>query len=94
MSPHLGQGVNLALEDARRLAEAIEQCPTPQAAMRQYAEQRAWSIRYYATVTAGLSPFFQGDGSLLGRARNIGLPILCRFGPTRQLMLRTLCGVG
>jgi 2-polyprenyl-6-methoxyphenol hydroxylase-like FAD-dependent oxidoreductase len=94
MSPHLGQGVNLALLDAEALAAAVDECPTVPAALRRYAERRRWAVRYYAAVTAALTPFFQGDGRVLGWGRNVVLPRLCGFGPTRTLMLRTLSGVG
>lgn len=94
MSPHLGQGVNLALQDARALTAAIEASPTIEAAFRRFADRRKWAIRYYAGVTAFLTPFFQSNGSMLGWGRNLGLPLLSRFGPTKRLMLRTLSGTG
>ena len=94
MSPHLGQGVNLALQDAAALAAALDECGTPRAAFRRYAEARKWPTRYYAAVTALLTPFFQSRGSVLGWGRDAALPLMCGFGPTRRLMLRTLAGTG
>jgi 2-polyprenyl-6-methoxyphenol hydroxylase-like FAD-dependent oxidoreductase len=94
MSPHLGQGVNLALLDAAALAESVAACPTVPAALARYERRRRWPTRYYAAVTAALTPFFQHDGRVLGWGRDAVLPRMCRFGPTRGLMLRTLSGVG
>ena len=92
MSPHLGQGVNLALQDAKSLSGAIAASTTIDAAFRRYSNSRRGSTAYYAGVTAFLTPFFQSNGALLGLGRNLALPMLCRFGPTRRLMLRTLSG--
>ncbi|HEX8914647.1 MAG TPA: NAD(P)/FAD-dependent oxidoreductase [Humisphaera sp.] len=92
MSPHLGQGVNLALQDAEALAEAVDAGGPPQAMFDRYRAARRWSTRYYAAVTAFLTPFFQSGDGLLAAARDVGLPLMSRFGPTRKMMLRTLCG--
>lgn len=92
MSPHLGQGVNLALKDAEALADAIGSERSIPGALRHYETKRRWAIRYYAGVTAFLSPFFQGDSGLLGVGRNAVLPLMCGWGPARRIMLRTLSG--
>ena len=39
MSPHLGQGLNLALVDAWRLAKALRETPTPRAAFRVFRQE-------------------------------------------------------
>lgn len=92
MSPHLGQGVNLALQDAQSLSLAIREETSVQTAFRRHSLNRRWSIAYYAGVTAFLTPFFQSNSRLLGIGRNLALPVLCRCRPTRRMMLRTLCG--
>ncbi len=61
MSPHLGQGVNLALVDAWILARCLAEASTPLAAFRLFdLRQRAYQ-RYCSAVTFLLSPFFQSD---------------------------------
>jgi 2-polyprenyl-6-methoxyphenol hydroxylase-like FAD-dependent oxidoreductase len=91
-SPHLGQGVNLALIDAATLATAIEQEPTIPAALATYTNQRQKQIRYYSKVTRFLTPFFQSNSRLLGLGRNIFLPRMHHLPPLRRLMLKTLRG--
>jgi 2-polyprenyl-6-methoxyphenol hydroxylase-like FAD-dependent oxidoreductase len=93
MSPHLAQGINLALVDAWRLAACLRAAgsvPTAFAAFR--AAQRAY-LRYYATVTWFLSPFFQSDWGLLGWGRDRVLPLLPRVPIVRRQMLLTVTGL-
>jgi 2-polyprenyl-6-methoxyphenol hydroxylase-like FAD-dependent oxidoreductase len=93
MSPHLGQGLNLALVDAWRLAEALRESPTPRAAFRAFRQRQKGYIRYYATVTYLLSPFFQSDWRVLGWGRDWALPLLPRIPWVKRQMLLTVCGV-
>jgi 2-polyprenyl-6-methoxyphenol hydroxylase-like FAD-dependent oxidoreductase len=93
MSPHLGQGINLALVDAWRLAECLRSADTPGAAFATFcARQRAY-IRYYATVTWFLSPFFQSDWRVLGWGRDLVLPVLPWVPVVRRQMLLTVTGL-
>ena len=93
MSPHLGQGINLAMVDAWRLAACLRTSDTPAAAFEAFrATQRAY-IRYYATVTWFLSPFFQSDGRILGWGRDWTLPMLPRIPVLRRQMLMTMTGL-
>ncbi|MGH3135066.1 MAG: FAD-dependent oxidoreductase [Gaiellaceae bacterium] len=93
MSPHLGQGVNLALIDAWTLARCVEREQACEPALASYAGARRAHLRFYAATTMALSPFFQGDGRLLGFARDTGLPLVQRVGPLRRLMARTMSGL-
>lgn len=93
MSPHLGQGINLAMVDAWRLAAAIRECPTPLAAFRRFREQQRAFIRYYATVTYLLSPFFQSDWGILGWGRDWALPLLPYVPFVKRQMGMTVCGM-
>jgi 2-polyprenyl-6-methoxyphenol hydroxylase-like FAD-dependent oxidoreductase len=93
MSPHLGQGVNLALIDAWTLARCVEREQTREEAFAAYARARRTHLRFYAAATMALSPFFQLDGRLLGLARDAGLPLLQRARPLRRLMARTMAGL-
>ena len=92
MSPHLGQGINLALIDAWRLAEAVGATPSVDEA-RRYAASRSSQIRWYGAVTLALTPFFQSDGVVKGLGRDATLPYLPRVPGVRRAMLRTLSGV-
>ena len=93
MSPHLGQGINLALIDAWLLAEAVGATPSVGEALRRYAASRSRQIRWYGAVTLGLTPFFQSNGVVKGLGRDAALPFLPRIPGVRRAMLRTLAGV-
>jgi len=93
MSPHLGQGVNLALVDAWELAAALERSSTVDAALRSYAETRRGHLRYYGLITMLLSPFFQSSGTVLGMLRDLGLPVLWRLPPSRRRMALAAAGL-
>jgi 2-polyprenyl-6-methoxyphenol hydroxylase-like FAD-dependent oxidoreductase len=93
MSPHLGQGVNLALLDAWQFARSLGRSASPRAAFAHYARARRVSLGYYATVTYLLSPFFQSDWNVLGWGRDWVLPILPHLPWVRRQMGLTVCGL-
>jgi 2-polyprenyl-6-methoxyphenol hydroxylase-like FAD-dependent oxidoreductase len=91
-SPHLGQGGGLALLDARTFADCVNRAPDHFSAFRLYSRRRTAHLRYYNWLTFLLSPFFQGDGWLKGKARDFGLPLMPRIGWVRRQMQLTMCG--
>jgi 2-polyprenyl-6-methoxyphenol hydroxylase-like FAD-dependent oxidoreductase len=93
MSPHLGQGINMALVDAWRFAATVRDCPTPIAAFRDFHRMQRAYVRYYATITNLLSPFFQSDWGILGWGRDWALPLLPHIPFVRRQMLMTVCGL-
>jgi 2-polyprenyl-6-methoxyphenol hydroxylase-like FAD-dependent oxidoreductase len=93
MSPHLGQGANLALLDAECLAAALTESAALPDALQHYEAARARQIAYYATLSHWLTPFFQSHSQFCGAARDLGLPLLCRFPPTRARMELAMAGV-
>jgi 2-polyprenyl-6-methoxyphenol hydroxylase-like FAD-dependent oxidoreductase len=92
-SPQLGQGTNLALEDARVLAACVSSHRELSAALERFSRARRAHVRFYQRASWGLTPFFQSDFGALAALRDAAFGPLCRFGPTRRLMLRTLAGV-
>jgi len=92
-SPHLGQGANMALLDAEALTQALAVAPTPHEAFKHYARQRKGQIRYYATLSYFLTPFFQANGPWLGMGRDIGLPLMFAIPPIRWQMELAMTGV-
>lgn len=92
MSPHLGQGANLALVDADRLAEALASSRQPEEAFRRYAAERRSQLRYYAWITLLLSPFFQSGGVVKATGRDVALPTMIRVPALRRRMLLALSG--
>jgi 2-polyprenyl-6-methoxyphenol hydroxylase-like FAD-dependent oxidoreductase len=93
MSPHLGQGINLALVDAWRFADCLRRAASPQAAFRSFRQVQRAYLRYYATVTYLLSPFFQSDWRILGWGRDLALPVLPLLPWVRRHMLLTVVGM-
>jgi len=92
-SPQLGQGTNLALEDARVLAACLSASQDLGAALALFHAARAAHVRYYQLASWGLTPFFQSTYGGLGVLRDALMGLVCRFPPTRRLMLTTLSGV-
>ena len=93
MSPHLGQGINIALVDAWRLAACLRDAATPAAGFAAFRRRQRAYVRYYATVTWFLSPFFQSDWRVLGWGRDRALPLLPRIPLVRRQMLMTVAGL-
>ena len=93
MSPHLGQGINLALVDAWRFARCLREAPDHVTAFRAFVAAQKAYLRYYAAVTFALSPFFQSDWPVLGWGRDVCLPWLPRVPWVRRQMLMTVGGL-
>jgi len=93
MSPHLGQGINIALLDAWRLAAALRTADTPAEAFAAFRKVQRAYVRYYSTVTWFLSPFFQSDWRILGWGRDVVLPMLPYVPIVRKQMLLTVSGL-
>jgi 2-polyprenyl-6-methoxyphenol hydroxylase-like FAD-dependent oxidoreductase len=92
-SPQLGQGTNLALEDARALASCVSGSRELADGLALFNAERRNHASYYQLASWALTPFFQSDFSALGPVRDALLGALCRFPPSRRLMLQTLAGV-
>ena len=87
MSPHLGQGANLALVDAECLARHLA-IRTIRDALSAYGDERRSQTRYFATLSRFLSPFFQSNSAVLALGRDLGLPV---FAPSRGYGARWNC---
>lgn len=92
-SPHLGQGLNFALLDGYRFAQALERNPTWLDACRHFVAERRAHRRYYSVVTGLLTPFFQSDSAWRGWARDLTLPWLHRTPGIRYQMALTMTGM-
>ena len=92
MSPQLGQGANLAMLDAMVLAEELARSDDVTRALRRYENRRRPHWRYNQWLSRALTPFFQSRSRTAGWLRDWSFPLSRRFGPTRRLTARTLCG--
>jgi 2-polyprenyl-6-methoxyphenol hydroxylase-like FAD-dependent oxidoreductase len=61
MSPVLGQGVNLALNDAWVLSESIQKQGNLVEALNRYSNTRMSTLYYYQTMSMLLNPWFQSS---------------------------------
>ena len=93
MSPHLGQGINIAMLDAWHLAEAVRTTRTPLEAFRAWHRRQAAYLRYYAALTFLLSPFFQSEWGFLGWGRDVVLPLLPKLPFVKYQMALTMSGL-
>ncbi|MGQ0627669.1 MAG: FAD-dependent oxidoreductase [Phycisphaerales bacterium] len=93
MSPLLGQGANLALQDAQTLADCVSTCPSVAEALARYSALRGPQLRYYQFVTRLLTPVFQSDIEPLAWGRDLFWGPACRVPFTRNQMLRGQAGV-
>jgi 2-polyprenyl-6-methoxyphenol hydroxylase-like FAD-dependent oxidoreductase len=93
ISPHTGQGINLALMDAWVFAQTLAETGAFTAACERYTRRRADQVRFYAFLTLTLAPFFQSNSAILGWGRDIALPILQRIPFIRRQMILSMSGL-
>lgn len=93
MSPHLGQGINLALLDALSFATRLAQTGDFRAAFAAHARARRSHVRFYGTPTLALTPFFQSNGFIKGLGRDVALPILTHLPFVRGQMILSMAGL-
>jgi len=91
-SPHLGQGVSLALEDADCFATSLRETGDFVIACRSFSKQRSWKVSYYQKLTMLLTPFFQSDSPARRILRDTFLPWFPHIPGVKHEMVRTLRG--
>ncbi len=92
MSPHLGQGANLALADAETFARLLAATDNFSQTCTRFETERRPPVLYLSRLSRFLTPFFQSGSRILGLGRDVALPILTAIPPIRKLMARTLAG--
>lgn len=92
MSPQLGQGVNLALEDASCLAACLRDKPLEKA-LPEYSRRRGPVLRFYQFATRWLTPVFQSDLEWISPFRHAGFRISQRLPFVRKTMTKSMAGM-
>ncbi|WP_334119571.1 FAD-dependent oxidoreductase [Limnobacter sp.] len=92
MSPQLGQGANMALLDARSIADAIEEGKDWDDVWCHFHAQRAGSIRFYQIMSWLLTPLFQSRIPGAAFIRDFALPLSHKIPWLRQQMAATVAG--
>lgn len=92
MSPQLGQGVNMALLDARALRDALRANPAIADALAAYQRERRAHTGIYHFWSRWLTPLFQSEHDFAARCRDRFLHPLSRTPGGRGQVLRVLTG--
>lgn len=92
MSPQLGQGVNMALLDARALRDALRNKKTVAEALAAYQRERRAHVGIYHFWSRWLTPLFQSEHDFAARCRDYFLHPLSRMPGGRGQVLRVLTG--
>jgi len=91
-SPQLGQGANMALLDARALAQALVTCDSLADVGPAYAGMRRRHVRLYQLMSRALTPFYQSDGRLIPFARDTLVSTLARVPPMPAILAALVAG--
>ncbi len=91
MSPQLGNGAQLAMEDALALAEALDQAPDLTAALSMYARHRASRVRRLMRISRFLTPLLQSDSRVFAALRHHVLSRALKTRVANRLAWDYLC---
>lgn len=91
-SPQLGQGANMALLDARALAQAIDTSNSVDAALEAYALARRWHVRVFQALSMMFTPFYQSDSRLLPFVRDRLVATIAKIPPAPQVLASMVAG--
>jgi 2-polyprenyl-6-methoxyphenol hydroxylase-like FAD-dependent oxidoreductase len=91
-SPQLGQGANMALLDAYALALALRGSADLAEALSTYTALRRWHIRFYQSLSAMFTPFYQSDSGVLPPLRDWIVAPATRLPLIRGFVAATVAG--
>ena len=92
MSPQLGQGANMALQDAVTLAESLDLYASLPEALARFTRIRRKHLAAYHRWSRWLTPLFQSHHDMLARLRDIAFEPSGKLPGARGHMLRVLAG--
>src|SRR3546814_16854368 len=92
MSPQLGQGVNMALLDAKAFTAALRDTASMETALDTYQRERRAHVWIYQLWSRWLTPVFQSDRDAVAKMRDLAFLPMGRLPGGRGQMLRVLTG--
>ncbi len=94
MSPHFGQGTNLAMLDGYLFSKLLESKDGNLSEMMpEFLQRRRANNRVYSTLSLCLSPFFQSNGIAKGLLRDMFLPLLPHLPWMKRQMASVIGGL-
>lgn len=97
--PLAGQGANLGLQDAEKLAEVVVSAieiglhPGDLPVLRRYERARKGANLTMLHIMTGLNRLFATDSSLVGELRTVGMRLFDRSGPIKERAVKIALGV-
>ncbi len=97
--PLAGQGANLGLQDAAKLANVVAaaisdgQHPGDKPVLRRYERARKGANATMLHFMTGLNRLFTTDSVLIGELRSAGMRAFNRSGPIRERAVKVALGV-
>jgi 2-octaprenyl-6-methoxyphenol hydroxylase len=98
--PIAGQGLNLGLRDVAALAEAIVDVarlgldPGAAPVLERYQQWRRFDTLTMGLATDGINRLFSNHSDVLRLARDIGLGVVERLPPLKDVFIREAAGIG
>ncbi len=97
--PLAGQGANLGLQDAAKLAAVVASAiregrhPGDRPVLRRYERSRRGANATMLHFMTGLNRLFTTDSALIGELRTAGMRVFNRSGPIRERAVKVALGV-
>ena len=97
--PLAGQGANLGLQDAAKLADVVSTAigdglhPGDKPVLRRYERARKGANATMLHFMTGLNRLFTTDSVLIGELRTAGMRVFNRSGPIRERAVKVALGV-
>ncbi len=97
--PLAGQGANLGLQDAAKLAAVVASAiregrhPGDRPVLRRYERARRGANATMLHLMTGLNRLFTTDSALIGELRTVGMRVFNRSGPIRERAVKVALGV-
>lgn len=92
MSPHLSSGTNMALLDAKILADSLAEFGLTDEGLNHFKNKRVRQLRYYIYLSRIITPLFQSERDFSFLRDNVAKYLLS-IPIFKKIMIRTVMGV-